>query len=62
MMGLGVVLWILGVVAMIWVIYDVWVEKKKFTMTRKVVWTVLALLLSILAALAYYLIEYNKKN
>ncbi len=48
---------IIALVCAIWVIYDVWANNKKASSTKKIVWTVLAVLFSILSAIGYYLIE-----
>ena len=48
---------IIGIVALIcaiWVIYDVWVNQKKMSGGNKVLWTIFALIFSILTAIIYY--------
>ena len=48
---------IIGIVALIcaiWVIYDVWANQKKMSGGKKVLWTILALIFSILTAIIYY--------
>jgi NhaP-type Na+/H+ or K+/H+ antiporter len=50
---------IIGVIVLICavlVIYDVWTNNKKLSDTAKIVWTVLAVLFSILTAIVYWLI------
>jgi hypothetical protein len=50
---------IFGIIALIcavWVIYDVWTNNKKLSDTAKIVWTVLAVIFSILTAIVYWLI------
>lgn len=53
------VIQIVALLSAIWVIYDVWTQSKKDT-GSKVLWTVLALLFSIITALIYYFTQ--KKN
>ena len=48
---------IMGIIALasaIWVIYDVWAKSKKLSDGMKILWTVLALVFSILTAIIYY--------
>jgi O-antigen ligase len=54
---LGTVLWIISVICIIWIIYDVLAKNRKLSTVMKVVWIVIALVLnqySILAAIVYY--------
>ena len=53
---LTTILWIIGLLCAIWVIYDVLAKNKRLSAGMKVVWIVLALLLSILTAIIYYLV------
>ena len=49
---------ILGVVAVlcaVWVIYDVFAKNKSLSTGMKVLWTVLAIVFSIITAIVYYL-------
>ena len=51
---------IIGIVALIcaiWVIYDVWANQKKMSGGTKVLWTILALIFSILTAIIYYFVK-----
>ena len=48
----GTIFWILGVLAAIWVIVDVWNSKKKTEM--KIIWSVAAVFFSIITAIVYY--------
>jgi len=56
-MAFGTVLWILGIVCAIWVIYDVWAVNKKDDTAIKILWTILALIFSIVAAIIYYFVR-----
>lgn len=54
---LQLILWILGIVCAIWVIYDVLVNNKRSSTVMKIVWIVCALLFSIITAVVYYFVE-----
>ena len=56
-MVLNSILYILGIICAIWVIYDVWVNQKKKDTVHKVLWTVAAIIFSILTAIIYYFVE-----
>lgn len=47
---------VVGLVAAIWVIYDVWVKEKMETIS-KVLWTVFAVFFSIITAIVYYFVK-----
>ena len=53
------ILGLVGLLCAIWVIYDVLAVQKKMATAQKVIWIVLAILFSILTAIAYYLIKKN---
>ncbi len=48
------VYYIIALVCAIWVIYDVWAVNKKLSGGMKIVWSILALLFSVLTAIIYY--------
>ncbi len=51
---------IVGITALIcaiWVIYDVWAVQKSMTAGKKVLWTIFALIFSILTAIVYYFVQ-----
>lgn len=51
---------IFGIIALacaIWVIYDVFTNNKKLSDGKKVIWTVAAILFSIITAVIYYLVS-----
>ena len=52
---LTTILGILGIVCAIWVIYDVFTNNKKLKTEMKILWTILAILFSIITAIVYYL-------
>ena len=50
---------ILGIIALvcaIWVIYDVFTNNRKLSTGMKILWTVLAILFSIITAVVYYFV------
>lgn len=51
------ILYLIGIVAMVWVIYDVWANNKKANTTKKVIYTVFAIFFSIITAIVYYFLE-----
>jgi len=53
---LSTVLWLLGIVCAVWVIYDVFANNRKLSVGLKVVWTIAALLFSIITAIIYYIV------
>jgi flagellin-like protein len=52
----GTIVTIVMVLCAVWVIYDVWTNNKRLSDTAKIIWTVFAILLSILTAIVYWLI------
>ena len=50
------ILYVLGVLCAIWVIYDVWAVNKRLETPVKVIWTVLAVIFSIITAIVYYFV------
>jgi len=53
---LNTLLWILGVICAIWVIYDVFANNKRLSTGMKILWTILALVFSIITAIVYYFV------
>ena len=49
-------LYIINVIAAIWVIYEVLAVNRKLSTGMKVLWVILALLLGIIAAIIYYFV------
>lgn len=58
---LGPVIGIVALICAIWVIYDVFTNNKKLKIEMKVIWTIAALLFSILTAIVYFLVYKMKK-
>jgi len=53
---LGTLLYVIGIICAVWVIYDVFTSNKKLSVGLKIVWTVLAVLFSVITAIVYYLV------
>jgi len=53
----GTLLSIIAILSAIWVIYDVWAKQKRMKDLHKVVWTVFAIIFSILTAIVYYFVR-----
>lgn len=53
------ILGIFSLIAMFWVLYDIWFVKKQMSFERKIIWSVAAVFLSILTAIVYYILEKN---
>lgn len=50
----GMLWWILGLAAAVWVIYDVATSQKKMKPERKLLWIIAAIVFSIITAIIYY--------
>ncbi len=51
---------IIGIIALIcaiWVIYDVWAVQKGMGTGAKIIWTIFALIFSIITAIVYYFVK-----
>ena len=53
-MGLNFIFWIIGLICAIWVIYDVFANQKKMKTGFKILWTICAIIFSIITAIVYY--------
>jgi hypothetical protein len=53
-MAISSIIGIIALVCAIWVIYDVFSKNQSLSMGGKILWTVLALVFSILTAIVYY--------
>lgn len=56
----GAIWWILGVIAAAWVIIDILKNRQGMDDTHKIIWIVAAVLFSVLTAIVYYFVVYNK--
>ena len=54
---LGNLIWLIGLICAVWVIYDVWTKNKKLSDGMKILWTILAVIFSIITAIVYYFIH-----
>lgn len=50
-------IWLIGIICAVWVIYDVWNKNHSLSETNKILWTIFALLFNVLAAIIYYLVH-----
>ena len=57
---MGNLMYIVGIICAVWVLYDVWAVNRTLTDTGKIVWSILAVLLSILTAIIYYFMVKKK--
>ena len=53
---LSTLLYLIGIICAVWVIYDVLVNNKKLETGMKVLWIILAVIFSIITAIIYYLV------
>jgi membrane protein DedA with SNARE-associated domain len=60
--GFGTIIWIIALIATIWVIYDVLVNNKRLSDGMKVLWIICAVIFSIITAVIYYLVGRNNQN
>lgn len=56
-MAYGGLLGIIALVCAVWVIYDTWAVNRKDSTGMKIVWTILALVFSIITAIVYYFVR-----
>ena len=59
-MVFGMLLSLIGLVGMVWVIYDVIMHQKKMDRTNKVLWILGAVFFSIIVAIVYYFVVKKK--
>ena len=55
-MVFGTLISIIALICAVWVIYDVWANNRRASTVVKVVWTVAAILFSIVTAIIYYFV------
>lgn len=53
----GGIFGIIALICAIWVIYDVWAVNRKLSDVAKIVWTIFAVIFSIITAIIYYFVE-----
>jgi prolipoprotein diacylglyceryltransferase len=54
------IIWIIGLICAIWVIYDIVQNQKKMEMTHKVLWIIAAIIFNIITAIVYYFVVKKK--
>ncbi|MEM9858500.1 MAG: PLDc N-terminal domain-containing protein [Bacteroidota bacterium] len=54
---MGNFLYLLGLAAAIWVVYDVWVNNHRFSDTEKLIWTICAIFFNVITAVVYYITQ-----
>ena len=54
--GIVLLFWIIGLMAVIWVIYDVLTNQKRMPDSEKIVWILVALFLNLIGAVVYYIL------
>jgi hypothetical protein len=58
---MGKLIALIGLAAAAWVIYDLWTKNKRLTDTEKLVWTIAAVVFSILTAVIYYFTQKQRR-
>ncbi|MGV8168521.1 MAG: PLDc N-terminal domain-containing protein [Candidatus Nanoarchaeia archaeon] len=56
----SIIIWIVAIVCAVWVILDIWTKQKKMEQTHKIIWTVAAVIFSIITAIVYYFMIKSK--
>jgi hypothetical protein len=56
----GTLIGLIALICAILVIYDVWAKNKKLSDTAKIVWTVFAIIFSIITAIVYWIVGRKK--
>lgn len=59
-MALNGIMWLVGIICAVWVIYDVWTKQKKMKQEHKIIWTIVAVIFSLITAIVYYFIVKKK--
>lgn len=54
--GIVLLFWIIGLMAVIWVIYDVLTNQKRMPDSEKIIWVLVALFLNLIGAIVYYIL------
>jgi prolipoprotein diacylglyceryltransferase len=53
--------WLVGLIAAVWVIYDILANQKNMDSTKKLIWIICAVIFSIITAIVYYFFVKMKK-
>ena len=59
-MAFGSLLGILGILAFVWIIYDIFTNQKSMDNGKKALWIILGLFFSIITAIIYYFVVKKK--
>ena len=51
------IFYVIGIIAMVWVIYDVVANQKSMSGLNKAIWIICAILFSIITAIVYYFVK-----
>jgi membrane protein DedA with SNARE-associated domain len=54
---MGAIISIISLASAVWVIYDVWSNNFRLSKEYKLLWTIAAIIFSILTAIVYYVVE-----
>ncbi|WP_456321897.1 PLDc N-terminal domain-containing protein [Palaeococcus sp. (in: euryarchaeotes)] len=54
--GIFMVFWLVGLLAMLWVIYDVLTKQKAMPDTEKLIWVIVAIFLNWIGAIIYFFV------
>ncbi|MCG8391162.1 MAG: PLDc N-terminal domain-containing protein [Cytophagales bacterium] len=51
---MGGLIYLVGIIAAVWVIYEVWTQNTRLSDTEKLIWTIGAIFFSVITAVIYY--------
>ncbi|MEQ8714395.1 MAG: PLDc N-terminal domain-containing protein [Cyclobacteriaceae bacterium] len=51
------IMYIVALVAAVWVLYEVWTQQKGMSTGSKIIWSICALLFSIITAIVYFFMK-----
>ncbi len=58
---MGRLLAIFYIICTVWVIYDVWKNNRRLSDTEKLIWTISAIVFSLLTAVIYYFVQKRRR-
>ena len=53
---MSTILYVIAIICAIYVLYDVWAVQKKMAVVTKLIWSICALIFSIITAIVYYFV------
>jgi len=59
---MGNLIWLIGTICAVWVIYDVWSKNTRLSEKNKIIWTVCAIIFNIISAIVYYVLHKMKSS